>query len=554
MTTFINEISEKALFSGFNFNFVLPEYNSLDLILFYSNLVDKMNIMYLPEFFLFSILLIFLIYSIFWRLKYSYKVLNMILNIYLIILLGLIFINIFFTSDVFNYSKLIFNHGLLLNYFTSYLRLFIVLFTLIFFIISLYFFYSTTDKKKDFVEYPILIAFAVFFLLTFISSFDLMVTYLTLEGLSILLYILAAYPFKQSSVEASIKYYSLGALSSGILLFGISLIYGLTGALDFLNVKFFLSFNSNISYLTLNLIILCLIFGFLFKISAFPCHMWAPDVYEGTWLPNTVFFMTVVKMTFYFFFVRFIIYIFYNVFFICQNILLISVFGSLIVGTFGSLYQSSIKRLLSYTSVSQVGFALMGLACGTIEGISSSIFFFSVYIIGSIGIFIILLNTSNNNGNLRYISDFTNFNRINKITSLILTILILSMAGIPPLAGFFGKLVIFLAAMGSHLYLFTLVAIVLSTINAFVYFRMIKTLWSDHVLEHSDVDSQFEIFNTLYLVKTPLHIFYINIVYGLLIAITFFVSFFIFILSEYMIWCNNLTLSIILLSNGVNLI
>lgn len=175
--------------------------------------------------------------------------------------------------QVYSNSKLLFNHGILLNYFTTYLQLFIILFTIFFFLMSLKFFFSQKNKYKDFVEYSFLIGFAVFFLLTFVSSFDLMVTYLTLEGLSILLYVIAAYPFKQSSIEASIKYYSLGALSSGILLFGMSLIYGLTGSLDFLNIKFFFSFGTDISYLSMSFILLCLIFGFLFKISAFPCHM-----------------------------------------------------------------------------------------------------------------------------------------------------------------------------------------------------------------------------------------------------------------------------------------
>jgi NADH-quinone oxidoreductase subunit N len=122
-------------------------------------------------------------------------------------------------------------------------------------------------------EYPILIGLAVFFLLSLITSYDLMVVYLTLEALSIILYLLAAFPFHQSSLEASIKYYTLGALSSGILLFGISLIYGLVGAFDFLNIKFFFTFSTYIPYLTLNFTILCLLFGFLFKLSAFPCHM-----------------------------------------------------------------------------------------------------------------------------------------------------------------------------------------------------------------------------------------------------------------------------------------
>jgi NADH-quinone oxidoreductase subunit N len=141
-------------------------------------------------------------------------------------------------------AKVLFNSGLLINYFTSYAKLFVIGFTIIFLLISLKFFFSEKNRDKDFVDYPLLIALSVFFIFILVSSFDLMVMYVAIEGLSILLYILAMFPFKQSSIEASIKYYSLGALSSGILLFGISLMYGLTGALDFLSIKAFFLFES----------------------------------------------------------------------------------------------------------------------------------------------------------------------------------------------------------------------------------------------------------------------------------------------------------------------
>jgi NADH-quinone oxidoreductase subunit N len=416
------------------------------------------------------------------------------------------FIAIFFNLAIVSKPVLLFNRGMLLNYFTSAVSSYILFFTILFFIGSWKFFFSKKNKSGQFIEYPILIGFAVFFLIALISSYDLMVMYLTLEGLSIVLYVLAAYPFKQSSLEASMKYYSLGALSSGILLFGISLIYGIVGAFDFLNIKFFFAFSNYIPYLTLNFTILCLLFGFLFKLSAFPCHMWAPDVYEGTWLPTTVFFMVVVKMGLFFFFIRFLIYLFYNVFFICQTILLISALGSIIVGSFGSLYQQGIKRLLSYTSISQVGFALLGISCGNPAGIISSILFFIAYIVASMGVFIILINVEGyySGSNVIYLSDLTNFSNWNRSEALILTIFILSMAGIPPLAGFFGKLSIFLATIGAQMYTFTLLAITLSTVNAYVYIRIVKVLWSDHLilgLENFKLYDYFFMFLTNY---TPL--------------------------------------------------
>ena len=206
---------------------------------------------------------------------------NYIVTIYVLFLLILLFLSIYFTPSAYIGAKLLFNHGLLINYFTSNIRLLIIFFTFIFLVISLKYFFSENNKKNDFTEYSLLIAFAVFFLLILVSSFDLMVMYLAIEGLSILLYILAMFPFNQSSIEASIKYYTLGALSSGILLFGISLMFGLSGSFDFINIKFFYFFCPN-NYLVNYIMFLCLVFGFLFKIAAFPCHMWSPDVYEGT--------------------------------------------------------------------------------------------------------------------------------------------------------------------------------------------------------------------------------------------------------------------------------
>jgi NADH-quinone oxidoreductase subunit N len=328
------------------------------------------------------------------------------------------------------------------------------------------------------VDYPLLIGLSVFFLLILVSSFDLMIMYVSIEGLSILLYILAIFPFRQSSIEASIKYYSLGALSSGILLFGISLMYGVTGAFDFFNIKTYFLFNFSGDQLIFYLMLLSFMFSFLFKLSAFPGHMWAPDVYEGTWLPTTIFFMTVVKVSLYFFFVRFLIFFFYFISALYQDILIISALGSLIVGCFGSLYQHGIKRIFAYGSISQVGFSLMGLACNSLSGIIGSLIFFTIYIIVSLGVFTVLINTEAfySGRGLSFLSDLSNFSKYNIMVSTFLSFFLLSMAGIPPLAGFFGKLFIFISTIGANYYVLTLLVIFLSTINVFVYTRMIKTL------------------------------------------------------------------------------
>jgi NADH-quinone oxidoreductase subunit N len=531
----------------------LPSTFNID---FETNLEDiYYTTFYKNEAIFFLVILAFIVQSLLWRLKYTYRLLNFLLNIYVILILILLFITIFFTGDMFVGAKVLFNSGLLINYFTSYAKLFVIGFTIIFLLISLKFFFSEKNRDKDFVDYPLLIALSVFFIFILVSSFDLMVMYVAIEGLSILLYILAMFPFKQSSIEASIKYYSLGALSSGILLFGISLMYGLTGALDFLSIKAFFLFESWIAHLMFYLMVLSFIFGFLFKISAFPCHMWAPDVYEGTWLPTTIFFMTVVKLSLFFIFTRFLVYFFFYTPFLYQNILLISAVGSLLVGSIGSLYQRGLKRLLAYASISQVGFALFGLWCHSIEGIVSSLVFFTLYIIVSLAIFTILINVESfyKGDNLVYISDLSNFSKYNVLASIFLSIFLLSMAGIPPLSGFFSKVFIFISTTGLFYYSFTISIIFLSTINAFVYFKLIKILWSD-ILSFSE--NKEVLLYDIFIMNLPkkwsvnehksyLYNLYEGFLTVLLYFFVIFVSFFVFIMPEYLAFCTQLSISLI---------
>lgn len=253
------------------FILIMPESFNLGL----ANNLDNVNYItfYSYEFFFFILILCLIVHSLFYRFDDLYVRVAYVYNIMVCLLLILLFVAIFFTGDMFIGAKVLFNSGLLINYFTSYAKLFIIGLALIFLLIIQRFSLSTDKKDIDFVDYPLLIALSVFFMVILVSSFDLMVLYIAIEGLSILLYILAMFPFKQSSIEASIKYYSLGALSSGILLFGISLMYGLTGALDFLSIKAFFLFESWVAHSMFYLMVLSFIFGFLFKLSAFPCHM-----------------------------------------------------------------------------------------------------------------------------------------------------------------------------------------------------------------------------------------------------------------------------------------
>jgi NADH-quinone oxidoreductase subunit N len=194
--------------------------------------------------------------------------------------------------------------------------------------------------------------------------------------------------------------------------------------------------------------------------------------------------MTVVKASLFFFFIRFINYFFYYIPSLYQDILIISALGSLIIGCFGSLYQHGIKRLFAYGSISQVGFSLIGILCNSVSGIISSLMFFTIYIIASMGIFAILLNTEAffSGRNMVSLSDLSNFSKYNMLAAVYMSLFLLSMAGIPPLAGFFGKLFIFISTISANYYGLTVGVIILSTINVFVYVRIVKILWSDIVI------------------------------------------------------------------------
>jgi len=257
-------------------------------------------------------------------------------------------------------------------------------------------------------------------------------------------------------------------------------------------------------------------------------------------------------MALYFFFVRFVIYFFYDIFFIYQDILMVSAIGSVLVGCFGSLYQSGIKRLLAYTSISQVGFSFLGLISASLEGISASLLFFIVYIIVSVGIFSIVINAESyyKGGNLVNLSDLTNFSKYNSSVAIMFTIFIFSMAGIPPLGGFVSKLVIFASAAGSYFYTFTIGLIIISTINVYVYVRMIKTMWSDVLVISCDsanegalVESKFLLYDVFIMslpknwqsdiAKSSFYSFYQKLIFFIIFIIAAFTVSFLLFFSEY---------------------
>lgn len=321
-------------------------------------------------------------------------------------------------------------------------------------------------------------------MLFLISSYDLIAMYLAIELQGLSFYILASSKRNSEfSTEAGLKYFILGAFSSGILLFGCSLIYGFTGLTSFSGLaKFFVGLslaNSNEFLLG----ILFLATGFLFKLTAVPFHMWVPDVYEGSPTAVTSYFAIVPKIAVLGIFLKLFLFVFFELFFSWQQILIFCSMASMIVGSIAAVYQKKIKRLLAFSSIGHMGYILIGICCGTLEGIASTLLYTIIYVIMTINIFAVILTLKSNNFRIKYIEDFAILSKSNPLLALSVALVLFSMAGIPPLAGFCSKFLVFFVALESSLYSLAFVGILTSVISCFYYIRLIKILYFDKPLK-----------------------------------------------------------------------
>ena len=409
-------------------------------------------------------------------------------------------------SHVLTAHAVIFNGALCIDVYSLLVKLLIIILTITFLLGS---FNKFLQSDFDMIEYPTLIIFSTLFLLTLLSSHNLITLYLSIEGLSITLYMLTVFNHHTTSIEAGVKYFVTGAVSSGFLVFGMLGIYGKTGSFDLLYLSHTFAHWSiiglNQSNIFLSLALLSFVLGFIIKLGAFPCHMWAIDVYEGTWLPTTFYFMVVAKTGMFFTFLKIFIVILQSApslelypFIFC------SLVGSIFVGSIGALTQKRLKRVLAYSSLSQIGFCLLGFASGNLDALSNTVFFFVVYILTSCSMFLIVLNTESfiEGKELVYITDLNNLKKNNPILAIVLSIFLLSLAGIPPLLGFYTKAFLFSALLSAKLYTLCIIAILGSIINAFVYIRLIKCLFFDE----NSVGAVGDDYQTLYwlpLSETP---------------------------------------------------
>jgi NADH-quinone oxidoreductase subunit N len=342
--------------------------------------------------------------------------------------------------------------------------------------------YAAHARQQRF-EYPVLILLSTLGMMMLISASDLIALYLGLELMSLPLYVVAAsHRDSLRSTEAGLKYFVLGALSSGMLLYGASLTYGFTGTVSFTGIAHAAAAGGPAG-IGLIFGIVFLFAGFCFKVSAVPFHMWTPDVYEGAPTPVTAFFAAAPKVAGIAMFVRVAVMAFPGITSEWQQIVAFVSIASMALGSFAAIGQRNIKRLMAYSSIGHMGFALIGLAAGTSEGVQGVLIYMAIYVTMTLGVFAVILSMRRGGGMVESIDQLAGLARTHPATAFFFAMLLFSMAGIPPLAGFFAKFYVFLAAIKAGLYVLAVIGVLASVVGAYYYLAIIKTMYFDEPAE-----------------------------------------------------------------------
>jgi len=418
----------------------------------------------LPELFLSIAIMFLLMLGVF--IKKSFKL------VYLLTILSLLFAIVLILNQPNEIVK-IFNESYIIDRLSIIMKVLTLLFC--FFVLL-----SSKDYIKanniDKIEYPIIILASTLGMILMISSYDLIIFYLGLELQSLCLYILASFKRDdERSTEAGLKYFVLSALASGLLLYGCSLIYGFTGSTNFEIIS------ANLDEANTGAVfgIVFIIVGLAFKVSAVPFHMWTPDVYEGSPTSVTSFFALVPKIAAISVFIRFMYVPFVNVISQWQIIIIFLSIASMILGAVAAIGQSNIKRLMAYSSIGHMGYALAGLAAGTNAGIQSTIIYLTIYLVMNLGAFGCIFMMKRENIFYENINDLSGLSKNHPMLALSFLIILFSLAGIPPLAGFFAKFYVFMAVIEMKMYALAIIGLVTTVVSAFYYLRIIKVIYFD---------------------------------------------------------------------------
>jgi len=368
-----------------------------------------------------------------------------------------------------------FNGAFVLDAFGRYLKLLTLIGSTLAIVMSVG--YARAERFERF-EYPILIVLATIGMMMMISANDLIALYLGIELQSLALYVIAAINRDSArATEAGLKYFVLGALSSGMLLYGASLVYGFTGQTTFEGIAQAIVGEGRSLGLIFGLVFI--LAGLAFKISAVPFHMWTPDVYEGAPTPVTAFFAAAPKIAAAAMFVRVVFTAFEPIASDWQQIVSFISILSMVLGAFAAIGQKNIKRLMAYSSIGHMGFALVGLAAGSQAGVQGVIIYVSIYLGMTLGAFACILAMRRREGMVEDISELSGLARTHPMMAFLFAMILFSLAGIPPLAGFFAKFFVFAAAIEAKLYTLAVIGVLASVVGAYYYLRVIKIMYFD---------------------------------------------------------------------------
>ena len=453
-------------------------------------MINNLNILF-PEIFLslsvFSILMI----GVF--IKNSF---NLIFNLTSIIIVATILIILTSPSN----KEKIFLDSFMRDAFSNYFKILILLSSLFVLNSSKSF---ILDNKLDKFEYPIIILLSILGMFFMVSSNDLILFYLGLELQSLSLYILASIDRDNlRSTESGIKYFVLSALSSGLLLYGCSLLYGFTGSTNFEIIASQLNEENTGAVFAMVFILV----GLAFKVSAVPFHMWTPDVYEGAPTSITSYFAVVPKVAGLALLIKFMFIPFSNILLEWQTIIIFISIASMILGAIAAMIQKNFKRLLAYSSIGHIGYALAGVATGVISGYQSAIVYISIYVIMNIGAFSCLYLLKKDGQYKENISDLSGISKKHPLVAISLLIILFSLAGIPPLGGFFAKFYVFVSVLEQEMYALAIIGLLTTVMSAFYYLKIIKTIYFDDSLITFDTtknrNAQISIFASCIILTT----------------------------------------------------
>ncbi len=453
-------------------------------------MMNNINIM-LPEIFLslsiFSVLMI----GVF--IKKSF---NLIFNLTSLIIIATI--TIILTNP--NNEEKIFLDSFTRDAFSNYFKILILVSSLFVLNSSKIF---IVDNKLDKFEYPIIILLSILGMFFMVSSNDLILFYLGLELQSLSLYILASIDRDNlRSTESGIKYFVLSALSSGLLLYGCSLLYGFTGSTNFELIASQLNKENTGAVFAMVFILV----GLAFKVSAVPFHMWTPDVYEGAPTSITSYFAVVPKVAGLALLIKFMFIPFSKILLEWQTIIIFISIASMILGAVAAMVQKNFKRLLAYSSIGHIGYALAGVATGAVSGYQSAIVYISIYVIMNIGAFSCLYLLKKDGQYKENISDLSGISKKNPLLAISLLIILFSLAGVPPLGGFFAKFYVFVSVLEKEMYALAIIGLLTTVMSAFYYLKIIKTIYFDDsviTFEHSkNRTAQISIFTSCIILVT----------------------------------------------------